>query len=120
MSRPWDFDEARAKCWEASQRQEAAEAALKQTYRDSAMAEEAYRVALADRILELRNISLLTTGPLEHAVTTGVQIRKHDRETESWMPGATWWNSWKNAGSSSSSTPAAPPPARKATAPVWR
>ncbi|MEB2646363.1 TonB-dependent receptor [Pseudomonas sp. C 49-2] len=43
-----------------------------------------------DRILELRNTSLLTTGPLEHAVTTGVQIRKHKRETESWMPGAAY------------------------------
>ncbi len=62
MSRPWDFDEARAKCWEASQRQEAAEAALKQTYRDSAMAEEAYRVALADRILELRSEGMAATA----------------------------------------------------------
>nr|WP_314525726.1 TonB-dependent hemoglobin/transferrin/lactoferrin family receptor [uncultured Pseudomonas sp.] len=43
-----------------------------------------------DKILEARNISLFTTGPLEHAVTTGVQIRKHIRETESWMPGAAY------------------------------
>jgi hemoglobin/transferrin/lactoferrin receptor protein len=46
--------------------------------------------AYGDKILELRNISLFNTGPLEHAVTTGVQIRKHKRETESWMPGATY------------------------------
>ncbi|WP_350613512.1 TonB-dependent hemoglobin/transferrin/lactoferrin family receptor [Pseudomonas sp. HY7a-MNA-CIBAN-0227] len=43
-----------------------------------------------DKILELRNISLFATGPLEHALTTGVQIRKHIRETESWMPGANY------------------------------
>ncbi|MGY2291755.1 TonB-dependent hemoglobin/transferrin/lactoferrin family receptor [Pseudomonas sp. SDO528_S397] len=41
-----------------------------------------------DKILEVRNISLLTTGPLEHAITTGVQIRKHIRDTDMWMPGA--------------------------------
>ncbi len=46
--------------------------------------------AYNDKILELRNISLFATGPLEHAVTTGVQIRKHKREIESWMPGATY------------------------------
>jgi len=46
--------------------------------------------AYNDKILEVRNISLFSTGPLEHAVTTGVQMRKHKREIESWMPGATY------------------------------
>lgn len=44
--------------------------------------------AYTDKILELRNISRFNTGPLEHALTTGVQVRKHIRDTESWMPGA--------------------------------
>ena len=43
-----------------------------------------------DKNLDVRNVSLFSTGPLQHAVTTGVQIRKHSRETEMWMPGATY------------------------------
>lgn len=54
-NQPWNFDEARDNCRQASRRQEDAEAALKASYRDSAQAEEAYRIALADRIIELRN-----------------------------------------------------------------
>ncbi|NMX65434.1 TonB-dependent receptor [Pseudomonas sp. WS 5079] len=46
--------------------------------------------AYTDKILELRNISRFNSGPLDHALTTGVQIRKHIRDTESWMPGATY------------------------------
>ncbi len=55
MNQPWDFGEARRKCWEASQRQEAAEQSVKDAYRTAAISEEAYRIALADRIIELRN-----------------------------------------------------------------
>ncbi|MBT2374458.1 TonB-dependent receptor [Pseudomonas fluorescens] len=43
-----------------------------------------------DKNLDVRNISLFTTGPLEHAVTTGMQIRRHTRETEMWMPGSSY------------------------------
>jgi hemoglobin/transferrin/lactoferrin receptor protein len=46
--------------------------------------------AYKDRIVELRNISLFDTGKLAHAVTSGVEIRKHSRDTEMWMPGATY------------------------------
>lgn len=41
-----------------------------------------------DRILEVRNISRLNSGPLEHVVTAGVQLRKHAREVEMWLPEA--------------------------------
>ena len=44
--------------------------------------------AYKDRILEASNISLFDTGPLAHAVTGGIQIRKHSRDTEMWMPGS--------------------------------
>ena len=54
-NRPWDFDEARVNCRRASQRQEDAELVLKKAYIDKAEAEESFRIALADRILELRN-----------------------------------------------------------------
>ncbi|MFC6300260.1 TonB-dependent receptor [Pseudomonas spelaei] len=54
--------------------------------------------AYKDRILELRNTSLFATGPLEHAVTTGVQVRKHNRDTEMWMPGSTYNTAKHNYG----------------------
>jgi hypothetical protein len=59
---PWTFDEARLKCLEASRRQEAAEDVLRQSYRDSAQSEEAYRVALADKIIDLRNDGVAATA----------------------------------------------------------
>ena len=46
--------------------------------------------AYTDKLLDIRNVSLFDTGPLQHAVTVGGQIRKHTRETEMWMPGATY------------------------------
>jgi hypothetical protein len=54
-SAPWDFNEARRNCHRASQRQEQAEDALRKAYIDKAIAEESFRVALANRILELRD-----------------------------------------------------------------
>ncbi|MDF0731111.1 TonB-dependent hemoglobin/transferrin/lactoferrin family receptor [Pseudomonas entomophila] len=40
-----------------------------------------------DRMLAVTNTSLFETGPLEHALTAGVQVRRHDRDTQMWMPG---------------------------------
>lgn len=54
-NRPWDFDEARQNCRQASLRQESAEEALRKAYVDTAVANERYRKALADKILELRS-----------------------------------------------------------------
>lgn len=54
MSGPWTFDEARATLVRCSQQQEHAERFVKDSYRDYAQAEEAYRLALAKRITELR------------------------------------------------------------------
>ncbi|APC15542.1 TonB-dependent receptor [Pseudomonas frederiksbergensis] len=65
------------------QTDERGETAFYQTATGGRKMDTAYK----DRILELRNISLFASGPLEHAVTTGVQIRKHSRDTEMWMPG---------------------------------
>lgn len=53
-NQPWDFDEARAKCRQASIRQEQAEDELRKAYVDAALANERYRKALAEKILELR------------------------------------------------------------------
>ncbi len=46
--------------------------------------------AYTDKNLDIRNVSLFATGPLQHALTIGGQVRKHIRETEMWMPGATY------------------------------
>lgn len=54
-NRPWDFDQARSNCRQASLRQEAAEDALRKAYVDAALANESYRRALAEKILELRS-----------------------------------------------------------------
>ncbi|MHC6224267.1 TonB-dependent receptor [Pseudomonas sp. X10] len=43
-----------------------------------------------DRMLDVKNTSLFGTGPLEHALTAGIQVRRHDRDTQMWMPGSTY------------------------------
>ena len=43
-----------------------------------------------DDMLQIENISLFASGPLDHAVTTGMQIRKHQRDVDMWMPGKTY------------------------------
>ncbi|WP_420832729.1 TonB-dependent hemoglobin/transferrin/lactoferrin family receptor [Pseudomonas wadenswilerensis] len=43
-----------------------------------------------DQMLDVRNTSLFATGPLEHAFTSGLQIRHHDRDTQMWMPGKSY------------------------------
>lgn len=51
-----------------------------------------------DRVFEVRNTSLFTTGPLEHALTTGVELHRHIRETDMWLPGTTYNNANYNYG----------------------
>jgi hypothetical protein len=53
-NRPWDFDEARAACRKAAIAQENAEAEVKRAALELALAEEKYRIALAKRIVVLR------------------------------------------------------------------
>lgn len=43
-----------------------------------------------DRNVEVRNTAQFSTGALEHSLTTGVELHRHTRETEMWMPGATY------------------------------
>lgn len=52
-NRPWDFDQSRSACREASQAQAAAEELMRESAATAAIAEEQYRVALAKKILEL-------------------------------------------------------------------
>lgn len=51
MSAPWTFDEAQAACREASTLQLGAERALVEAAKAAAIAEEAYRIALAKEIV---------------------------------------------------------------------
>lgn len=54
MSQPYDFDEARSAINTAKAQQAAAEAQIKQAFRDYGAAERAYRMALAVEIVKLR------------------------------------------------------------------
>ncbi|KAF0863356.1 TonB-dependent receptor [Pseudomonas sp. LD120] len=47
-------------------------------------------VGYEDRILSLKNTSRFSTGALEHTLVNGLQIRKHAREVDMWMPGKTY------------------------------
>lgn len=51
MTAPWTFEQAVARCSDASRRQHDAEDAYRQAARDFAKAEEAYRRSLAERIV---------------------------------------------------------------------
>ncbi|WP_426209075.1 TonB-dependent hemoglobin/transferrin/lactoferrin family receptor [Pseudomonas sp. TWR2-1-1] len=43
-----------------------------------------------DDMLQIENVSLFASGLLDHVLTTGVQFRKHQRDVNMWMPGATY------------------------------
>ncbi len=43
-----------------------------------------------DDMLQIENVSLFASGPLDHVLTTGVQFRKHQRDVNMWMPGTTY------------------------------
>ncbi|NNA18772.1 TonB-dependent hemoglobin/transferrin/lactoferrin family receptor [Pseudomonas lundensis] len=43
-----------------------------------------------DDMVQIENVSLFASGPLDHAVTTGMQVRKHQRDVDMWMPGKTY------------------------------
>lgn len=60
---PWTFDQARDAARMASQKQRQSEESIREAYRDSALKEEAYRVALAKRIVELH-----VAGDSEHDI----------------------------------------------------
>lgn len=55
MSGPWTFDQARQACADASRHQKAAEDALTAAAKDFAQAEEAYRLRLAEAIIEIHS-----------------------------------------------------------------
>ena len=52
-SRPWDFDQARAAARQASISQRSAEDFIRDAFKTFALAEESYRLALAQKIVEL-------------------------------------------------------------------
>jgi hypothetical protein len=56
MSGPWTFSEAMAACQGASRRQQAAEDAMREASKAFALAEEAYRLALAKEIVNKHNV----------------------------------------------------------------
>lgn len=71
-NRPYDFQEARAAERAASLAQKAAEDFIKDSYRQHAEAERAYRKRLAERIIELR-----AEG---HAITIAKDLARGDKQ----------------------------------------
>jgi len=53
MSGPWDFDQARAAARQASISQRTAEDLIRDAFKTFALAEESYRLALAQKIVEI-------------------------------------------------------------------
>lgn len=66
MTGPWDIDQAKDAARSASQKQKQMEDFIRDAYRTFALAEEAYRVALASKIMELHanGIAWSSTGDL--------------------------------------------------------
>lgn len=53
MSGPWTFEQARDVCRDASRKQEQAEQSMQEAAREAALAEERYRLKLAEAIIEI-------------------------------------------------------------------
>lgn len=51
-----------------------------------------------DRMLAVTNTSRFETAALEHALTVGAQIRRHNRDTQMWMPGSLYETARYNYG----------------------
>ena len=62
---PWSFGESVQRCADASRRQEATEATLKEAYRDYARVQEAYSRKLAEEVTDLRSMGVAATVCLE-------------------------------------------------------
>jgi len=81
MTGPWDIDQAKAAARSASQKQKQAEDFIREAYKDFAVKEEAYRVALAMRITELHaeGIAWSATGDLGRGEKLVARL-KRDRD----------------------------------------
>jgi hypothetical protein len=80
-SAPWDFEQARGAARQASSSQRAAEDFIREAYKDFAVKEEAYRVALAMRITELHaeGVAWSSTGDLARGDKLVARLRR-DRD----------------------------------------
>ena len=67
IEQPWDFGSAYDRCINSSRNQESAEDLIREAYSSFATAEEAYRTALATRILELKAEGIAITACAEIA-----------------------------------------------------
>ena len=80
---PWDFDQAVARCHQASRHQQEAEQSLAAAYRGYAEAQEAYARRLAAVIQSLRGMSVPVTICLELAKGAG-DVSQLRRERDEW------------------------------------
>ena len=80
-SGPWDFDTAREAARKASQQQRTMEDFIRDAFKEFALAEEAYRLALAQKITELHanGVAWSATGDLARGdKQVAVMKRKRD------------------------------------------
>jgi hypothetical protein len=78
MSAPWSFSESRDAAGKASRAQRAAEDFIRDAYRAKALAEEAYRIGLAQRITELHaeGVAWSSTADLARGDTRIAGLRR--------------------------------------------
>jgi len=95
-SRPYSFDQARTAAANASRAQAAAEDFIRQAYKDFAIAEHAYRVALALRITELHaeGVAWTVTGDLARG-DKHVAHLKRERDIQEGVKEAASQHGWK-------------------------
>lgn len=93
---PYDFEQARAAAVAASRAQKAAEEFIRQAYKDFAIKEEAYRVALAVRITELHaeGVAWTVTGDLARGDKHVAHLRR-ERDIQEGVKEAASQAGWK-------------------------
>lgn len=95
---PYDFDGARQAAANASRAQAGAEDFIRTAHRDFAKAEEAYRVALAEKIVTLRHEGTAATvcGDLARG-DKGVAVLKRNRDIAEGVKDAAVQAAWRRA-----------------------
>ena len=78
MEQPWDFGTAYDRCIGSSRNQEGAEDLIREAFSDFAQAEEAYRTALATKILSLKadGIAITACGEIARGDKQVAKLRR--------------------------------------------
>lgn len=93
---PWDFDQARAAARQASSSQRAAETFIRDAYKAFALAEESYRLALAQKItaLHAEGVAWSATADLARGDKAVARL-KRDRDIQEGVVEAAKQAGWR-------------------------